>query len=59
MMQECKISFKKMKRESKKDLKKIADVYPEIIQLQIEDYCPTSYRVVVINAFQTIEEEND
>lgn len=48
-----------MKRETKKDLLKFGNIYPELIQLQVEDYCPTSYRVVVINSFEKIEKDTE
>lgn len=36
-----------MKTETKKDLKIVGNIYPELVQLQMEDYCPTSYRIVI------------
>ena len=47
-----------MKRETKKDLKVFGNIYPELVQLQVEDYCPTNYRVVVINSKEFIEKDD-
>lgn len=48
-----------MKKETKKDLKIVGNIYPELVQLQVEDYCPTSYRVVIINSREFIEKDNE
>ena len=49
----------KMYRISKKDLKKVGDIYPDLVQLQVEDYCPESYRVVITNPREFIEKDNE
>lgn len=48
-----------MYKVSKKDLKIVGSVYLDLVQLQVEDYCPESYRIVVINATQFIEENDE
>jgi hypothetical protein len=45
-----------MNRDTKKGMKIIGKVNPKIIAIQIEDYCPTEYKVIIINV-EFIEEE--
>jgi len=47
-----------MYKISKKTLKIVGDIYPDLVQLQVEDYCPTSYRVVITNPTEFIEKDN-
>lgn len=47
-----------MYKISKKDLKVVGDIYPDLLQLQVEDYCPTNYRIVITNPTEFIEKEN-
>jgi hypothetical protein len=48
-----------MNRDTKKNLKIIGDIYPELVQLQVEDYCPEDYRVVVINSSELTEKDKE
>jgi hypothetical protein len=48
-----------MKRDTKKDLKIVGDIYPELVQLQVEDYCPTAYRIIIVNSRQLTEKDKE
>ena len=38
-----------MNKESKKSLKIVGNVNHKIVAIQVEDYCPTSYKVKIID----------
>ena len=47
-----KISTNKMNRDNKKALKIIGVVYPDIVQVQVRDYCPRNYAIIIKNKVQ-------
>jgi len=46
-----------MCRDTKKSLKIVGCVNPRIVQIQVEDYCPNSYKVIIVNNLAKIEKE--
>lgn len=48
-----------MNRDTKKALKIVGKIYPSIVQIQIEDYCPQKYKVIIVNNSQKIEKEKE
>jgi hypothetical protein len=44
-----------MKADTKKAIKKVGEVFPNIIQIQVEDYCPGSYKIIITNNEPKIE----
>jgi len=50
-----KISNIEMNRDTKKSLKIVGGVYPEIVQVQIRDYCAKNYAVIIKNLINQIQ----
>lgn len=48
-----------MYRISKKNLKIVGDIYPDLIQLQVEDYCPRNFRIIITNPSTIIEKDTN
>ena len=45
-----------MNRDTKKSIKVVGLVNPKVVAVQMEDYCPTTYKVKIID-IEVIKEE--
>jgi hypothetical protein len=46
-----------MNRDTKKMLKIVGSVNYQVVAVQVEDYCPSKYKVKVVDVKEYIEEE--
>lgn len=46
-----------MNRDIKKSLKIVGSINPTIVQVQIEDYWPLIYKIIIINKKEIIEKK--
>jgi len=44
-----------MNIDTKKNLKIVGNIYPLTVQIQIEDYCPANYKIIIVNKEKKIE----